>query len=78
LRCQGHEVSFSIDETVKCLDIPEEIITTLLCYLELHPKHFIKLLPPTYMNVKISSSRGPDILKIAAQSVKRLFSFINY
>ncbi|KAJ8973798.1 hypothetical protein NQ317_002799 [Molorchus minor] len=32
------EVAFSIEQTVRALDVPEENISTLLCYLELHEK----------------------------------------
>ena len=45
--CPGHEVCFSIDETIELLDIPEENISTLLCYLELHEKRYIQV------NIKI-------------------------
>ncbi|XP_011502558.1 PREDICTED: ATP-dependent DNA helicase Q4 [Ceratosolen solmsi marchali] len=72
LRCKGHEIGFSIDETVKLLDISEEIITTLLCYLELHPKHFIKLLPPSLINTEIYSHKGSNLLEVAAQSSQTL------
>ncbi|CRK97815.1 CLUMA_CG011191, isoform A [Clunio marinus] len=42
--CPGHEVCFSIDQTVQLLDIPQENISTLLCYLELHEQCYIKVL----------------------------------
>ncbi|KAJ8937136.1 hypothetical protein NQ318_019399 [Aromia moschata] len=37
-----HEVAFSIDDTIRSLDVPEEIISTLLCYLELHEKRYVE------------------------------------
>ncbi|XP_046604660.1 ATP-dependent DNA helicase Q4 isoform X1 [Neodiprion virginianus] len=67
-RCPGHEVAIPVDETVKLLDIPQEIISTLLCYLELHPKKFITSLPSVYVNAKVTSYAGPNALKAAAQS----------
>ncbi|EFN84636.1 ATP-dependent DNA helicase Q4 [Harpegnathos saltator] len=67
-RCPGHEVALSIDETVQALDITEEIISTLLCYLELHPRKFITVLSSVYVRARISSYNGPQALKQAAQS----------
>ncbi|XP_044014928.1 ATP-dependent DNA helicase Q4 [Aphidius gifuensis] len=67
-RCPGHEVAFSIDETVKTLDVSEETISTLLCYLELHPRKLVTILSSVYITAKVSSYAGPNALKIAAQS----------
>ncbi|XP_017875083.1 ATP-dependent DNA helicase Q4 isoform X2 [Ceratina calcarata] len=67
-RCPGHEVAIPIDETVEALDIPEEIISTLLCYLELHPRRFITVLSSVYVKARVSSYNGPQGLKQAAQS----------
>ncbi|KYM93535.1 PREDICTED: ATP-dependent DNA helicase Q4 [Cyphomyrmex costatus] len=67
-RCPGHEVALPIDETVHALDITQEVILTLLCYLELHPKRFITVLPSVYIQARISSYEGPHALKQAAQS----------
>lgn len=68
-RCPGHEVAIPIDETVAALDISEETISTLLCYLELHPKRFITVLSSVYVRARVSSYNGPQGLKQAAQSV---------
>jgi len=69
-RCPGHEVALPIDETVQALDITQEMISTLLCYLELHPKRFITVLPSVYIRARVSSYKGPQALKQAAQSVR--------
>lgn len=66
--CLGHETSFSIDETVQLLDIPEENISTLLCYLELHEQRYIKLLGNAYVKCKIISYGGPKHLKQVAKT----------
>lgn len=66
--CKGHEVSFSVDATVQSLDIPEENIATLLCYLELHEKRYIKVLGNAYTKCKIISYGGPNYLKQAAKT----------
>ena len=68
-KCPGHEVAIPIDDTVAALDISEEKISTLLCYLELHPKRFITLLSSVYINARVSSYNGPQALKQAAQTV---------
>ncbi|XP_043523721.1 ATP-dependent DNA helicase Q4 isoform X2 [Frieseomelitta varia] len=67
-KCPGHEVAIPIDDTVAALDISEEKISTLLCYLELHPKRFITLLSSVYINARVSSYNGPQALKQAAQT----------
>ncbi|CAK9798185.1 ATP-dependent DNA helicase Q4 [Anthophora quadrimaculata] len=67
-RCPGHEVAIPVDETVAALDISQEIISTLLCYLELHPKRFITVLSSVYVKATVSSYAGPQALKQAAQS----------
>lgn len=56
--CPRHEVAFSIQETVQALDIPEENISTLLCYLELHKNKYIQVLSPAYVTCKIISYGG--------------------
>lgn len=66
--CKGHEVSFSIDSTVQSLDIPEENIATLLCYLELHEDRYIKCLGNAYTKCKIISYGGPKYLKQTAKT----------
>lgn len=68
IRCQGHEVGISIDSTVEELDIPSENIATLLCYVELHPKQYIKVLNNAYTICKISSYGGPPKILEAAKN----------
>lgn len=70
--CKGHEVGIPIDATVEELDLPSENIATLLCYVELHPKQFIKLLNNAYMNCKISSYGGPQKIHEAAKTCRPL------
>jgi ATP-dependent DNA helicase Q4 len=66
--CPGHEVCFSIEETVQSLDIPEENIATLLCYLELHEDRYIKVLGNAYTKCKIISYSGAGYMKQMAKS----------
>ncbi|XP_023946147.2 ATP-dependent DNA helicase Q4 [Bicyclus anynana] len=67
-RCEGHEVSIPIDSTVEELDLPSENIATLLCYIELHHKHYIKVLNNVYTMCKISSYGGPIKILEAAKT----------
>lgn len=69
VHCPGHEVAFSVDETVNALDLPQENISTMLCYLELHHKQWIKVMPPVYTMCRILSYKGPRALKAAAKLV---------
>jgi ATP-dependent DNA helicase Q4 len=69
VNCPGHEVAFSVDETVNALDLPEENISTMLCYLELHHKQWIKVIPPVYTMCKVLSYKGPRSLRAATRLV---------
>ncbi|XP_077297711.1 recQ4 helicase [Arctopsyche grandis] len=66
-KCQGHEVAFSIEDTVRELDVPTENISTLLCYLELHDNNYIKVMSSVYIVCKVMSYGGPAALNDAAQ-----------
>uniref|UniRef100_A0A8D8TN21 DNA 3'-5' helicase n=2 Tax=Cacopsylla melanoneura TaxID=428564 RepID=A0A8D8TN21_9HEMI len=61
--CRKHEVAFSIKDTIQDLDLPEENILTLLCYLELHEKKWIQVLSPVYTHCKVVSYKGARVLK---------------
>ncbi|KAK2586565.1 hypothetical protein KPH14_011449 [Odynerus spinipes] len=67
-KCSGHEVGLPLNEIVEALDITEEMIMTLLCYLELHHKRFLTVLSSAYTMARITSYNGPQALKLAAQS----------
>ncbi|XP_061391046.1 uncharacterized protein LOC133326411 [Musca vetustissima] len=65
--CPGHEIGFSIDQTVEALDIPAENISTLLCYMELDNRWCMNVLSNAYIKAKIISYGGPKYLKHAAK-----------
>ncbi|KOB76190.1 Rothmund-thomson syndrome DNA helicase recq4 [Operophtera brumata] len=71
-QCKGHEVGIPIDATVEELDLPAENIATLLCYVELHPKKYIKVLNNAYTMCKISSYGGPQKILEAAKTCSPL------
>lgn len=66
--CKGHEVCFSIEQTIQALDVPQENISTLLCYLELHEERYIKVLGNAYTMCKIISYSGLKYVKQVAKS----------
>ncbi|XP_029919345.1 ATP-dependent DNA helicase Q4 [Myripristis murdjan] len=61
--CHTHERAIPIQKTVEALDITEEGVETLLCYLELHPQRFVELLHSTLSVCKISCYDGPRQLR---------------
>ncbi|XP_065484264.1 ATP-dependent DNA helicase Q4 [Caloenas nicobarica] len=65
--CYKHERAVPIQETVEALDLREEGIETLLCYLELHPRRWLELLPPTYSSCHVRCYGGHRQLRAAAQ-----------
>ncbi|XP_043340181.1 ATP-dependent DNA helicase Q4 isoform X5 [Cervus canadensis] len=66
-RCPGHERVLPVQPTVQALDMPEEAIETLLCYLELHPRHWLKLLAPTHARCHLRWPGGPTQLQALAR-----------
>ncbi|XP_070078716.1 ATP-dependent DNA helicase Q4 isoform X2 [Equus przewalskii] len=62
-RCPGHKRALPVQPTVQALDMPEEAIETLLCYLELHPQHWLELLAPTYAHCHLRCPGGPTQLQ---------------
>ncbi|XP_006830951.1 PREDICTED: ATP-dependent DNA helicase Q4 [Chrysochloris asiatica] len=64
--CPGHTRALPIEPTEQALDMPQEAIETLLCYLELHPQHWLELLPPTYAQCRVRCPRGPAQLRALA------------
>uniref|UniRef100_A0A672TH56 DNA 3'-5' helicase n=1 Tax=Strigops habroptila TaxID=2489341 RepID=A0A672TH56_STRHB len=66
--CYKHERAIPIQPTVEALDLREEAIETLLCYLELHPRRWLELLPPTYSSCRLQCYGGPRQLRDVARS----------
>ncbi|XP_033925661.1 ATP-dependent DNA helicase Q4 [Melopsittacus undulatus] len=66
--CHMHERAIPIHPTVEALDLREEAIETLLCYLELHPRRWLELLPPTYSLCRLRCYGGARQLRDVARS----------
>ncbi|XP_043834477.1 ATP-dependent DNA helicase Q4 isoform X2 [Dromiciops gliroides] len=65
--CPGHERALSVQQMVEALDMREEAIETLLCYLELHPRNWLKLLAPTFATCHLKCYGGPPQLQALAK-----------
>nr|XP_013800584.1 PREDICTED: ATP-dependent DNA helicase Q4 [Apteryx mantelli mantelli] len=72
--CYKHERAIPIQQTVESLDVREEGIETLLCYLELHPQRWLELLPPTSSSCRVLCYGGPKQLRTAARRLERCHS----
>merc|ERR1719369_2560778 len=60
------EVAVCVDRSVEQLDLPEENISTLLCYLENYNPPYIKLSNPVYCMAKVQCYGGPRQLRQVA------------
>ena len=65
--CQGHERAIPIDLLVNELDLKQENIATLFCYLELAFEGLVKSLPLTYATCKVNCYGGPAQLQTIAK-----------
>ncbi|XP_035422308.1 ATP-dependent DNA helicase Q4 [Cygnus atratus] len=74
--CYMHERAVPVQRTVEELDVREEGIETLLCYLELHPRRWLELLPPTYSSCRVQCYGGPQQLRAAARSCPPIAVFL--
>ncbi|KAG1655794.1 ATP-dependent DNA helicase Q4 [Nymphon striatum] len=81
IQCEKHEVAVPLSPIVQDLDLKEESISTLLCYLELHPKRWINVLNPVYatcqlkiysssINMKSLAKRSPPVAAAIAIQIE--------
>ncbi|XP_076157916.1 ATP-dependent DNA helicase Q4 [Alosa pseudoharengus] len=61
--CHTHERAIPMQDTVEALDITEEGLETLLCYLELHPQRWVELLHPTLSHCNLQCYGGSQQLR---------------
>ena len=67
--CGGHEVAMVTDSIVQELDLREESISTLLCYLELHPRRWVEVLQPVKSTCTVKFYGGYPQLRAVAQRI---------
>lgn len=70
--CIKHEVVFEIEDTVSSLDMKQENIQTLLCYLEINTNKLVKNMPLTYIRCKITCYKGALFLKQLSKTVSNV------
>jgi len=70
------EVAVSVDTLVEQLDLPEENISTLLCYLENYNPPYISLSNPVYCMAKVQCYGGPRQLRQVAANCPPLAAAI--
>merc|ERR550519_840118 len=63
---QYKEVALSVEKTVEKLDLPEENISTMLCYLEEGEPPWLKLHNPVYSHCKMHFYGGPRQMRTVA------------
>lgn len=73
--CTKHEIAFSVTSTIHNLDLYQENISTLLCYLELLPEMIIKVLPPAYTICTVHSFNGELAFRRAAAKVSHMVNY---
>ena len=76
--CGGHEVAIPIDKAVQQLDMKEEAIETLLCYLELHAKRWVQMLKSIRSTCTLKFYGGPAHLHYVAQRVPIVTAAVAY
>ena len=67
--CGGHEVAMITESVVQELDLREESIATLLCYLELHPRRWLEVLQPVKSTCTVKFYGGYPQLRAVAQKI---------
>lgn len=65
--CSGHEVAISIDSLIHSLDLKEETLATMLCYLESHG--WIEVLNPINDTCCLKCYGGSGQLKALTKRV---------
>ena len=76
--CVGHHVTFSIEQTVQDLDMPEENISTLLSYLEFHPDSEVTLHNPIKSRCTVQCYGGARQMKLLAMKFLPLTAVFNH
>ena len=76
--CGGHEVAIPIEKAVQQLDMKEESIETLLCYLELHAKRWVQILKSIRSTCTLKFYGGPAHLHYVAQRVPVVTAAVAY
>ena len=75
--CGGHEVAMVTETLIQELDMREESIATLLCYLELHPRRWLEVLQPVKSTCTVKFYGGHAQLRLVAQKIPPIAAAIS-
>ena len=75
-KCKGHEIAIPIDKTTQRLDMNEECISTLLCYLEL--RSLLKLMGTVNDSCVLTWDGGSTELQSMAESIPAIETAIKF
>lgn len=75
--CGGHEVAMITESIVQELDLREESIATLFCYLELHPRRWLEVLQPVKSTCTVKFYGGYPQLRAVAQKIPPIAAAIS-
>lgn len=76
--CGGHEVAMITESIVEELDLREESIATLLCYLELHPLRWLEVLQPVKATCTLKFYGGYAQLRSVAKKIPPIAAAISH
>ena len=76
--CGGHPVAMVTDFIVQELDLREESIATLLCYLELHPSRWLEVLQPVKSTCTVKFYGGHAQLREVAQKIPPIAAAVSH
>lgn len=76
--CGGHPVAMVTDVIVQELDLREESIATLLCYLELHPSRWLEVLQPVKSTCTVKFYGGHAQLREVAQKIPPIAAAVSH
>ena len=76
--CGGHEVAMVTESLIQELDMREESIATLLCYLELHPRRWIEVLQPVKSTCTVKFYGGYAQLRAVAQKIPPVAAAVSH
>lgn len=76
--CGGHEVAMVTDSIVQELDLREESIATLLCYLELHPRRWLEVLQPVKSTCTVKFYGGFPQLRAVAKKIPPIAAAVSH
>lgn len=76
--CGGHSVAMVTDVVVQELDLREESIATLLCYLELHPCRWLEVLQPVKSTCTVKFYGGYAQLREVARKIPPIAAAVSH